>query len=402
MKLSRVRRIFIKIEVFWVFIFNCLKCKFCRKQDDFDNANLIFSLGSLGDTIYIIDLLSAINETYKKAGKQVYFMGIKGTTDFLRKYSNIDFEYLDLEFTTNSVDFASYMKGCKNISKKSFDKVICLQRDIFIQSILLATFFNELFIFDNNTNRKKGILFDIFKKFSNAESYEYAYNATWKEQKKFIAEKLGIKEYIPEYYQIQEADNIFSCKSDMVFCPTAQYCDRNMPQELAADIISYILDKTEMRIILSGNKKDVKYCNEILDKVDEKKDGRVINMVGRTSFDEFINILSKSAFIISCDSGPAHLGPALGKNTLVVSGYWDSNIVFPYENGDMKACLSVCIKSKKKYDCEGCNIFKYRGYGNAFCSDNIKDGKPVSCLCDIRLNDVKVILDRMLLKAGIQ
>lgn len=394
--MSRVRRIFIKIEILLVFIFNCLKHKLCRKKGDFGNDILIFSLGSLGDTVYIIDLLSAINETYKKAGKHVYFMGIKGTTGFLRKYCNIDFEYLDLEFTTTSVDFTSYLKGCKNISKKRFDIVICLQRDIFIQSILLATSFNKLFVFDNNTSRKKGILFDVFVKSSKAESYECSYNATWKERKKFIAEKLQIKEYLPKNPQIQKSENTLFYKSDVVFCPAAQYCDRNIPQEMASGIISYILDKTDMRIILTGNKKDVKYCKEILDKVNEKKDGRVINMVGRTNFDEFIDILSKSAFIISCDSGPAHLGPALGKSTLVVSGYWDSNIVFPYENGDMKECLSVCVKSKKRYDCDGCNIFKYRGYNNALCSNNIKNGRPVSCLCDIELSDIQVALDRML------
>ena len=396
LKLDKARKIFIKIEVLFAFIVNCIKCKIRRKNKNFSNDVLIFSLGSLGDTVYIIDLLAAINETYKKSEKHVYFMGLSGTIDFLKKYSSIDLDYISMEFTTTSVSFTSYVNAYKDISKKKFDKIICLQRDIYIQSILLATSFDELLVFDNNTSRKKGILFKIFMKFSKAESYEYPYNTTWKERKKFIAEKLYIKEYLPEYPQIRTIENTCSYKSYLVFCPTAQYCDRSIPQELSAGIINYILDKTNMQIILSGNKKDIKYCNDILDKIDEKKNGRILNMVGRTSFDEFIDILSKSVFIISCDSGPAHLGPALGKRTLVVSGYWDSNIVFPYENEEMKDCLSLCIKSNKKYGCEGCSIFKHRGYNNVLCSRNIKDGKPVICLYDIEFSDIKTVLDRML------
>lgn len=393
--MNKVKKIFVKFKVLFVFIFNCIKCKFSGKGKKSGKNVLIFSLGSLGDTVYIIDLLSVINETYKRAGNIVYFMGLGGTVSFLKKYSHIDFEYIPLELTTSSVNFDSYVNACKALSTREFDKVICLQRDIFIQSILLAASFNKLLIFDNDTNRKKGILFDIFNEFSKAENYEYPYNTTWKERKRYIAEKLYIEGYSPQYPRIQTIENKFSCRSYLVFCPTAQYCDRSIPQALAAGIIDHILDKSDVLIILSGNEKDKKYCNAILDKVTNKRKSSILNLVGKTSFDEFIDILSKSKFIISCDSGPAHLGPALGKRTLVVSGYWDSNIVFPYEK-EAEDSLSLCVKSKKKYDCEGCYIFKHRGYDNLLCAKNIKAGKQVICLDEIELSDIKTALDEIL------
>lgn len=54
------------------------------------------------------------------------------------------------------------------------------------------------------------------------------------------------------------------------------------------------------------------------------------NLVGRTSLPELIDVLDRSAAVVTCDTGPMHLAVALGKNVLALFGPSDDRRTGPY------------------------------------------------------------------------
>ena len=71
----------------------------------------------------------------------------------------------------------------------------------------------------------------------------------------------------------------------------------------------------------------------------------VVNFSGKTSIPELTELIAASMAMVSCDTGPMHLGVALGKKVVVLIGPSDPRRTGPY--------LGEIIQ--KTMDCSPCN-----------------------------------------------
>jgi ADP-heptose:LPS heptosyltransferase len=73
--------------------------------------------------------------------------------------------------------------------------------------------------------------------------------------------------------------------------------------------------------------------------------GRVINLVGRTSFQDLTDIISGAAAVVTCDTGPMHLAVALGKEVVTLIGPTN-----PKRTGPLRGRIV-----RQDLDCMPCN-----------------------------------------------
>ncbi|MBN2297052.1 MAG: glycosyltransferase family 9 protein [Deltaproteobacteria bacterium] len=125
--------------------------------------------------------------------------------------------------------------------------------------------------------------------------------------------------------------------------------------------------------VLTGGRSD----RVMADEITGIAGNHVIDLVGKTSLQELIEVLAGSSAVVSCDTGPMHLGVALGKEVIALFGPADPRRTGPY--------LGHVIQ--KQLDCIPCN--------KRTCKD------PV-CMSSIQSDDVMEKIDLVLKTQGFQ
>ena len=78
----------------------------------------------------------------------------------------------------------------------------------------------------------------------------------------------------------------------------------------------------EIQVILVGTLKEARIWNSFweMQRGGSFKAKNIINLMGKTSFQEMADIFKNAKLCIANDSGPAHLGGILSTNTIVIYG----------------------------------------------------------------------------------
>lgn len=103
---------------------------------------------------------------------------------------------------------------------------------------------------------------------------------------------------------------------------------RRLPKKKAISIINTIRKSISNEIILIGSPAEEQLVDEVYEMLDDKRN--ILNLAGKTSLIELVNIFASCKAILSTDSGPAHISNALGKNTLVLFGAGNEFNTAPY------------------------------------------------------------------------
>jgi len=106
--------------------------------------------------------------------------------------------------------------------------------------------------------------------------------------------------------QVSEARTRFGLAADYaVFCPGAEFGPAKRWPYFAE-----LAEKVPLPVVIVGSPKDAEAASGI----------KGVNLVGRTSLDEAIDILAGARFVVSNDSGLMHVAAALGKPLVALFG----------------------------------------------------------------------------------
>ena len=103
---------------------------------------------------------------------------------------------------------------------------------------------------------------------------------------------------------------------------------RRLPKEKAIALVDLLCSKTDEQVTLIGGPKDAAYTSEIISGLVHRD--RVINIAGKTSLPQLVDLFSQSSVLLSSDSGPAHLASAAGLPVLVLFGAGNENETRPF------------------------------------------------------------------------
>ncbi len=178
----------------------------------------------------------------------------------------------------------------------------------------------------------------------------------------FVKEKLPV----PDVY-LQPKENIWL--DALVVNINSEASSRRLPKEKAISIINTIRKNLHHKVILIGSPSEALFVTEVFDLLDSKDN--VINLAGKTTLPELVNVFTSCKAVLSTDSGPAHLSNALNKNTLALFGAGNEFNTAPY-NKDF--CRVIRLG---KLACEPCvnNICEL--YGIPECLLQLEENRIV-------------------------
>jgi len=129
---------------------------------------------------------------------------------------------------------------------------------------------------------------------------------------------------------------------------------RKIPIEFAERLIIEINNKYDLNIILTGGKKDIPHMSQLERRLNSLHS--VYNYTGKSDLLDLIKIVSEADYIISTDSGVAHLGNAFSIKTIVLFGAGDEKKTRPYNAKNLKIIrkyglhCAPCVSNKCIYE----------------------------------------------------
>jgi ADP-heptose:LPS heptosyltransferase len=126
------------------------------------------------------------------------------------------------------------------------------------------------------------------------------------------------------------------------------------------ELVDKVLNKTDLNIVFVGSKEEKKIVDDILIGISSKFSNRIIQLNGKTSLLELIEIIRDSKIVVGNDNGVLHIASACNAKILGLFGSTDYNITGP--NGNHVTIIDNRIK------CAPC----YAKNGSIFgCEDNL-------------------------------
>jgi heptosyltransferase-2 len=141
----------------------------------------------------------------------------------------------------------------------------------------------------------------------------------------------------------------------IVIAPGSVWSTKRWPKHHFAKLTESLLESLPHSLALIGSESDASLCDSILP---EQYANRVINLAGKLSLDETIDMISRAILLIANDSAPIHLASLVNCPTIAIFG--PTHPAFGF------APLSdVSFIMQKNLDCRPCSI-----HGQAQCPLN--------------------------------
>lgn len=161
----------------------------------------------------------------------------------------------------------------------------------------------------------------------------------------------------------------------IVLVPGASWYGKRWEDEKFTELINRIVEKYKVEtIVLCGTVNENDLCTSIFNQTNSA----VVNLAGKTSLIEMIEIIRNAELVVSNDSSAVHIATATKTHSVCILGGGHYGRFLPYasDQNDMEFAPHTVIK---KMDCYGCNWS---------CIYKTDEQKPVPCIAEIDVDDV--------------
>lgn len=278
------------------------------------NSICILRLSALGDISHTLPVF----HTIRKERPNTKITWIIGKTEYelVKGLENVEFITFD-----KSAGFNAYRDIRKKLKNRKFDVLLHMQMSLRASMISLLIKAKIKIGFDRK--RAKDVQWLFTNKKIKHQPDQHVIDSFFGFTRAIGIEQRYYKWDIPVSHQeVKNLDHIFQVrKKYMIISPCSSKAYRNWSVKGYSAIADYINENYNMDIVLSGGNSEIEqhYAKEIM----ALTHCTPINLIGKTTIKELLHILKNAEFVISPDSGPAHLATAV--QTPVIGLYATTN-----------------------------------------------------------------------------
>ncbi len=321
-------------------------CENCKFYKPINKKILIIKLAALGDVVRTTCILKPINKRWLNS--EIYWITENNAVEILQNNKYVK-------------EIIPYEKSFQLFNTK-FDILINLDLDNNALRLTKNIFAEKKYGFYLDENDK--ILFSN----KTAEKWFYlSHNDKLKKQNKktyqqFLIEILEFKNLKPKDYPIvinltqQEKDfakNFLKLKNikNYIFVGINlgggdKWKKKEYPVELTVELIRYILENKEVRVLLFGGKKEKERNKKIVSLISDlypSLNNKIIDTSTENTLREFFSLLNLCDILITSDTMALHVALALKKKVLALFGPTSYNEIEMYNLGEKIISPLECV-----------------------------------------------------------
>jgi lipopolysaccharide heptosyltransferase II len=320
---------------------------------------LIVNPFGIGDVLFTTPIIRAVKEKYPDS-----FIGYwcnQRTADILKNNRNID------------KIFALSRGDIKNISRYSKFKACARFLDLFFK--LKKERFEVCF--DFSLDHRYGLLAKLI-------GIKKRIGLDYKKRGRFLTHKITIDgfhlKHVVEYYlellkflqieprrvklelylddnqQRKAKDLLYKCGIDADDLLIGVVCGggaswgkdailKHWPLENFASLIDRLIEELKAKVIILGDPTE----RAIADKMSLLIKNQVVDLVGKTTLEEFASLIGAVRLLVTNDGGPLHVAVALGVKTVSVFGPVDDAVYGPYPSSPDHVVINKCLPCRPCY-----------------------------------------------------
>lgn len=274
----------------------------------------ILRLSALGDISHVLPVFHTIRHTWPNT-KITWIIGT-AEYELVKGLEGVEFVVFD-----KKAGFDAYKNISKKLKNRRFDVLLHMQMSLRASLISLLIKAKTKIGFDRQRAKDGQWLFTNkkIKPQHNQHVIDSFFGFT---------EALGIHEKIYHWdIPVSDEDKCSSKKllsnisKYIIISPCSSKDYRNWHTQGYAAIADYIKEKYDYNVVLTGGNSAIEkqYAKEIM----QQCSSILINLIGKTKIKELLSIIENADFMISPDSGPAHMATAM--NTPVIGLYASTN-----------------------------------------------------------------------------
>lgn len=374
-----------------------------RKKAKVNNGKiLIIVSGHLGNLLMDVHALYDLKNYYLAKDKEVYIL----TSSNMWKLMNRCFDFSDTVFATDEFPYdkkkilhlKKYRRMLRSLPDSAYEVIVANLTSGYTADFLMASL---------KANEKWGVFPESDRNdwrtyFRRAYTNKITVDKDLHEtrQLKLMLKQIGVNDHkvcitpIPPKGEIPYMEKYITVSLD------SMSTERRWPIERFIEFAQFVLDNTSYDVCLTGvsvSKKDEEKLAEL------KKNARVKDYIGKTSMDEWIEILRGSSFNLSVDSGSVHFAASVGTPGVCLTGVWDGTRCLPYDlDTEHEGTFApVCVYQKdhreKTANCYACRaLHGWYGIGNDACLKDVKAGLPCQCLSGLEVEQVITAFNKLI------
>lgn len=175
-------------------------------------------------------------------------------------------------------------------------------------------------------------------------------------------------------------------KIEMPYClvvPGASWAPKIWSAENFAVIAQQIQARHGLKIVVSGTASEQVICQSVATACG----GNVLEVSGKTSLTQFVELIRNAALVVSNDSSAVHIASATGTRVVCILGGGHFGRFLPYQLEQTTDSRRLPLVINKEMDCYGCN---WR------CKYLIESGQIVPCISNVAIDHVISACERIL------
>lgn len=359
---------------------------------------IMFRLDLIGDCTMFSGAARAIREYY--ADREMTMVCLAASKPVFERLGIFD-RFITLDFKPHQIDYKKLQRVIKEIRMDSYDILLQPQTSKFpIADILgAATKCNKRIAIETKSDNSSAEwlervnrLYDEFIPYPRGNVSEFDYYGAF-------VRGLGLKDYKTECPSFTYKEQHFVQGNYYVFYPGGTLSSKFWPAERFAKLADYIYEKTGLTGVILGVSSEQWVSDNVIRNVNPLTKISMIDLTGRTTIDDVIDIIGNAKFVVSNDTSGAHIACATKTPCVVAVGGWHYDRFFPYHIENVKEDDIIPVVACTKMHCYYCGWDrKYIRENNEACHENIERCAPFVCIDRITLEQVCELIDPILEK----
>lgn len=377
------------------FIYSYLKCKTKKKNQIQNDKVLIIATGHIGNALVDAPAIQKLIDFYKSE-KQIYLMCSKELWNAFALVVDLrDVIFMGDCYNYSGIRtyFAIVKKVLDSLKGYEFEKIIVTLTNAPLAHYIVAAIpANESWGIFDDVDYKQGFFYHFFERYYTHKLF-VPVDMHEAQRLKLLLKKLGCGDCCTKIQYIPVQMEYSECSDYITIAVDSMATQRRWVSEKFVLLINRLLELYSYDVYLTGSHEtdtDIELYNSAF-----SDQSRVKNFIGKTSFQEWIEMLRHSRFHIGVDSGSIHVAASVGTQAFCMTGVWDGKRCFPYQidERDDRTTEPICIYRSdvdiNEMDCYACKVFRTRiGKGNNACYRECMSGRPCLCIQKIEVEDV--------------
>lgn len=364
---------------------------FFSKTNSISKEVIVVFSGIIGDAVCFLDSMERYIQVFQASkGYTVTFIFKPVVAKFIHACGiEIDANIVELDLSRYCIDYKYFYESNKLVLSKKYDYVIAPQKSISAAIVSMNIKGTQKYTLDHSI-KLQSILKNVIYSLAYNNRIQVSENCTiikaMNEVINYFSEK-HIAARMPHISIETNGKTINTKDSYCIIAPVSSRYEKEWEFSNYANIINKLVEKGYLIYLCGTNVSDDK-LESLMSKVINPK--KVINLISKTGFKEWIELIVNAKLLVGCDSASIHIAAATNTPSICILGGMDYNLIYPYQLDEIfeGQYTPDCVTCEPK-ECFGCRRRGDRyGFGNIECTNKIKLGKSIMCIEHITVDQV--------------